>query len=98
MFLAYEDEYHPQVKKDVKKLDKQVVENVLNDHLPVILENPNAVGEMLTGDLSGIRSYHFNLNSTQYRIAYMIKEQVVTVLFLSIAKRENFYTLLKKRV
>lgn len=95
-FLVYKDQYVSQVKKDIKKLDKQVAVKALTVCIPAILENPLS-GGLLSGDLAGVRSYHFNYNSVQYRIAYIVKEQIVTILFLAIAKRENFYDLLKNR-
>lgn len=95
--MAYAKEYHPQVKKDIKRLDKQVVDKIHDVCIPEIVNNPQS-GSPLTGNLSGVRSYHFGCNGVQYRIAYLVNDQIVTILFLAISKRENFYELLKNRM
>lgn len=64
-FLVYKEKYHPQVRKDIKKLDKPLIKELLNKHLQIILENPITVCDQLTGDLSGIYSYHFKFNRIQ---------------------------------
>lgn len=46
------DEYHPQVKKDLKKLDRTVLAEVKEVHIPRILADPHC-GEELAGDLAG---------------------------------------------
>ena len=93
----YNDEYHPQVKHDVKKLSGQLREQIKLEHIPTILEHPEE-GEMLVGDLKGIWSYHFSFNSQQYRLAYMIDQTSNTVIILMIGKRGEFYQLLKRRI
>jgi addiction module RelE/StbE family toxin len=92
----YKDEYHPQVKKDLKHLNPTLREVIKTQHIPEILANPTQ-SELLVGDLSGIRSYHFTFAQQQYRIAYVIEESSQTLFILMIAKRGEFYTLLKKR-
>ncbi len=91
----YNDKYHPQVKKDLKKLDHHIRKEIQNKHIPVIISDPT-LGETLTGDLSGIRSYHFNIAKQQFRISYAIYNS--TVFILMIGKRENFYLTLKRRI
>ncbi len=93
----YKDEYHPQVRKDLKKLDHALREAVKEHYIQEIISN-HEKGELLIGDLSGIRSYHFIFNKQQYRIAYMVDEQIKTIFILMIAKRGEFYTILKRRV
>ncbi len=93
----YKDEYHPRVKKDLKKLDARVREEIKIIHIPAVLSNPDS-GEMLTGDLQEIRSYHFKTLNQQYRIAYIVSEDEKTVYFLKAGIRENFYTALKRRI
>ena len=70
-FLVFNEKYHPQVKKDIKKLNKSLIQEILNKHLQIILKNPSTVSDQLIGDLTGIYSYHFKFNRIQYRIAYM---------------------------
>ncbi len=97
-FLVYKEKYHPQVRKDIKKLDKPLIKEILNKHLQIILENPITVCDQLVGDLSGIYSYHFKFNRIQYRIAYIINEVEQQIYILSISKRESFYQVLKRRI
>ena len=94
----YKEKYHPQVRKDIKKLDKPLIKEILNKHLQIILENPITVCDQLVGDLSGIYSYHFKFNRIQYRIAYIINEVEQKIYILSISKRESFYQVLKRRI
>lgn len=96
-FLMYKEKYHPQVKKDIKKLDPQVRTKIKDLSIPKILENPQ-IGVNLVGDLTGVRSYHVIHGRQQYRIAYIVDDYDEVVYFIMVAKRGDFYTLLKKRV
>jgi len=93
----YKDEYHPQVKKDIKKIDTPLRKKIKNEFIPEILENPE-IGVSLTGNLSGVQSYHFTYSRQQYRIAYIVDNDDKIVFIQMVAKREDFYTLLKKRI
>jgi mRNA-degrading endonuclease RelE of RelBE toxin-antitoxin system len=66
--MAFVDAYHPKFKSDLKKIDKSAAKEIKEKHLDIILNNPMG-NELLKGKLSHIRSYHFQKNSTQYRIA-----------------------------
>ena len=93
----YEVKYHPKVKKDLKKIDPWIREKIRSEHIPKILSNPGA-GERLSGDLDGTCSYHFKIAGQQFRIAYIADEQTKTVFVQMIAKRGDFYVLLKRRI
>ncbi len=93
----YRDQYHPKVKKDLKKLDKRLRQDIKTRHILAILEQPEH-GEELVGDLSGLRAYHFNYQKQAYRIAYVMDETEGMVFVMMIGKRENFYTVLKRRI
>jgi addiction module RelE/StbE family toxin len=95
--MMYKDEYHPQIKKDLKKLSPSLRETVRTEHIPAILSNPEK-GEPLVGDLYGILSYHLTVIGQEYRIAYFVEEDTKTVFVLMIGKRGEFYKLLKKRI
>ena len=95
--LMYKDEYHPQVKKDLKALDKPVIKDIKEKHILKIIENPFK-SETLSGDFSGISSYHFKKNKVAYRISYIVNEDEKIVYILMIGKRESFYKLLKRRL
>ncbi len=93
----YKDIYHPKVKKDLKKIDPPIREQIKNEHIPAILLEPE-IGDALVGDLQGVRSYHFKTSGQQFRIAYIIDEGEKIIFVQMIAKRGAFYTLLRKRV
>jgi mRNA-degrading endonuclease RelE of RelBE toxin-antitoxin system len=93
----YEVRYHPKIKKDLKKLDPPIREKIRNEHIPKILSVPGT-GETLSGDLSGTLSYHFKIAGQQFRIAYIVNEQTKIVFVQMIAKRGDFYVLLKRRI
>ncbi|MCP4112095.1 MAG: hypothetical protein GY749_42305 [Desulfobacteraceae bacterium] len=38
----YKDEYHPRVKKDLKKLDARLREEIKIIHIPAVLSNPDS--------------------------------------------------------
>ncbi len=90
------DSFHPKFKSDLKKIDKSVAKEVKEKHLDVILKNPFTY-EKLKGKLSHFYSYHFQVHSTQYRIAYKILENEEIVFYYMIASRENFYKKLTQR-
>jgi addiction module RelE/StbE family toxin len=93
----YRDQYHPKVKKDLKKLDKRLRHEIETRHIPAILEQPEQ-GDQLVADLSGLRAYHFTALKQAYRIAYLVDDEAQIVFVLMIGKRENFYTILKRRL
>ncbi len=93
----YRDEYHPRVKKDLKKLNPRIREEIKTTHIPNILSEPG-VGQTLVGDLAGIYSYHFKISNQQFRIAYVVSDEEKIVYILMIGVRESFYDLLKRRM
>lgn len=93
----FKDQYHPAVKKDLKKLDSAVRKDIKAEWIPKLLKEPY-YGEELAGPLSGIRSFHVKIRSTDYRVAYIIKENEEIIEVLMIAKRENFYQVLRRRL
>ena len=97
MMFRFRDEYHPQVKKDLKKIDKSGQLEIKDFHIPNILNDPY-IGDELTGDLAGIRSYHLKKDRVQYRISYIIDETQEIVNILMIGKRESFYDILRRRL
>ena len=93
----FRERYHPSVKKDLRKIDRGVREKIKNVWIPKLLSDPHK-GKELTGPLSGIRSFHFKVEKTQYRIAYVLEENDFIINVLMIAKRESFYQILSKRI
>lgn len=95
--MAFVDAFHPKFKSDLKKIDKSVAKEIKEKHLNTILNNPANVSP-LKGKLSHIRSYHFQKNGAQYRIAYEIFENEKIVFHYIVSSRENFYKKLESRV
>ncbi len=93
----FKERYHPAVKKDLRKIDRDAREKIKDVWLPKLLSEPHE-GKELTGPLSGIRSYHFKAGKVQYRIAYVLEENDFIINVLMIAKRESFYQILSKRI
>ena len=89
--------FHPQVKRDIKRLPAPLVTELRETHLQKIREIPEA-GAPLKAALKGILSYHFGYRQTQYRIAYVYQSADNTVTVLMIRERENFYDVLKRRM
>ncbi len=95
--MTYKDAYHPQVKKDLKRLSPVFRESLKNRHIPAILVEPQK-GQPLSGDLTGIFSWHVRSGGQEYRIAYVISEAIQTVFVLMVGKRGEFYKMLKKKI
>ena len=49
----FKDEYHPKIKKDLKLIDKRVINEIKNEHIDKILIDPYQCHE-LKGELSVI--------------------------------------------
>jgi len=95
--MSFRDEYHPQFRKDLKKLDKKLIIDVFDVHIDSILKDPCA-GEPLHGKLDDVLSYHFKKLSVEYRLAYFVDKKNKIVYFVMIGPRENFYDVLKRRL
>lgn len=59
----YEAEYHPKIRKDLKKIDPPIREKIRTEHIPKILSDPGA-GENLVGDLRGNLGLSFQNSET----------------------------------
>ena len=95
--MTFKDQYHPAVKKDLKKLDPMAQKEIRTEWIPMILAEPYK-GDELSGPLHGIRSFHFKIRSTDYRVAYIVSDEEETVKVLMIGKRETFYKTLRRRL
>jgi mRNA-degrading endonuclease RelE of RelBE toxin-antitoxin system len=83
------------VKKDLKKLEKPVIKEVL--HLfDEIAENP-FIGSHLKAELSSLYKLEFRKQGISYRLAYEIFQQEIQVQVIHVGTRENFYDELKRR-
>ena len=79
-------------RKAAKKLNRNQKQD-LDRAVQAIVNNP-AIGEMKTGDLSGVSVYKFKMNKQLVLLAYQFQEQTVTL--LALGSHENFYRDLKK--
>ncbi len=87
--MAFADAFHPKFKSDLKKIDKSASKDIKEKHLDIILNNPMG-NEPLKGKLAHIRSYHFQKNSTHYRIAYEVLEDKEIVFHYMLRQEKTF--------
>jgi len=83
----------------VKKAHKPL-KLAIEDAVDVVCTTPD-IGEMKTGDLSGIRVYKFRFNRQEYLVAYRppVHESAVELLIIDlyhVGTHENFYDVLKR--
>jgi mRNA-degrading endonuclease RelE of RelBE toxin-antitoxin system len=79
--------------KRVKRFRKQE-KQVLDHQVRAILNNPK-IGQEKRGALRGVFVHKFKINTTQYLLAYRIKENEILELIM-IGPHENYYRDLKK--
>ena len=73
--------------KKLKMLYQKAIDRIREDH---------TVGELKTGDLSGVYGYDIYYNKVNYELAYMVEylEDKIIVVVMA-GTRENFYNQLK---
>ena len=76
--------------KRFRKQEKQV----LDQQVRTILHNPK-FGQEKRGELRGVFVYKFKMHTTQYLLAYRIKENEILELIM-IGSHENYYRDLEK--
>ena len=75
-------------KRRVKKMhsqEKMELDKVIKD----IIATPS-LGQMKTGDLSGIQVYKYQFKAQQYLVAYEYKEDELVLTFIEHGTHENF--------
>lgn len=88
--------YSPAIEKYFKKLKDKQLKLKYKMAIDLITENYK-VGDLKTGDLSGIYSYDIKYNKTNYELAYTVEiVEDGIIIFLLAGTRENFYDALKK--
>lgn len=86
----------PAAERFFKKVKEKGLKDKFREALNNILSDPY-VGELKTGDLSGIYGYDVYYNKTNYEIAYRIYEdEGELVVVIMAGTRENFYEVLKR--
>jgi mRNA interferase RelE/StbE len=86
----------PPAAKFLKKLKDKKLKRLYQEAIDRILADPT-IGEVKTGDLSGIFGYDIYYNKTNYELAYLVEYQDGQVVVVIMAgTRENFYEELKR--
>ena len=85
------------IRKDFKKLSKDVTKKIINNHFPKLLINPYS-GILLSGKFNNYRKYSFTCNGVSYRIIYQISKIKKVILIIAIGSREKFYERLFNRL
>jgi mRNA interferase RelE/StbE len=89
----------PQAEKYFKKLNDKQLKRKFQDALIKIRMEPE-VGEIKTGDLSGILGYDIYHQGTNYEIAYRIatNDNGDVVVVIMAGTRENFWDTVKRYI
>ena len=86
----------PPAAKFIKKLKDKKLKMLYQEAVDKIKED-HTVGEVKTGDLSGVFGYDIYYNKTNYELAYTVEYQEDKVIVVIMAgTRENFYDQLKQ--
>ncbi|MBI4359745.1 MAG: type II toxin-antitoxin system RelE/ParE family toxin [Candidatus Jacksonbacteria bacterium] len=93
----YQIIYANQLKKDFKRVDKQILLIFKTKYLPVIANDPYGVGDRLAGSLHIFWVYKFHYQGIQFRVAYQIIQEKLLIVLIQFGPRENFYKELKRR-
>ncbi|MBT9160780.1 MAG: type II toxin-antitoxin system RelE family toxin [Dehalococcoidia bacterium] len=84
------------VKRDIRKLDKQLQRIIKEKYFADIEKDPFKAAP-LSHEFKGLWSYHFKYKGTQYRIVYEIYPEEI-ILVIMIGPREGFYQALRRRI
>jgi mRNA interferase RelE/StbE len=87
--LAWKISFEPSAKRDLKKLDHQT-RILIQEYLDTRIDgcdNPRAFGKPLSSNKSGLWRYRMD----KYRIICDIRDSVLIVLIIQIAKRDRVY-------
>jgi mRNA interferase RelE/StbE len=87
--LAWQIEYADSVEKDLRRIDTTAQKRIKKflDSRIAHLSNPRSIGEALKGPLGEFWKYRVG----DYRIICDIKDNVVTILVLTIGDRKQVY-------
>lgn len=92
----YEIKFLPPAARFIKKIKDKKLKELYKNAIDKIRED-YTVGELKTGDLSGIYSVDIFYNKTNYELAYTVEyaENEIVVVIMA-GTRENFYEELKR--
>lgn len=92
----YEIRFLPPAAKYLKKIKDKKLKELYKNAIDKIRED-YTVGELKTGDLSGIYSMDIYYNKTNYELAYTVEYKASEIVVVIMAgTRENFYEELKR--
>lgn len=92
--MSYKLKFIKSALKEWRKLDS-VVKDQFKKQLKKRLENPH----METSRLRGYKNlYKIKLRSLGYRLAYVVKESEITIIVISVGRRDRIYEELKDRL
>lgn len=92
--MSYQFRIKTPAKKYIKKIRNKQLKKMYEEAFAAVLQDPYISGDMKRGDLAGIFVYSFSHQKTEYRLAYIIEENMVV--FLLAGTHENFYQELKR--
>lgn len=95
--MTYSVFYTSASKKDLKKLSAEVIEIIIKNHLPILLDKPYN-NERLSNPFKNCWKYAFPYKGTDYRIIYQIFKKELKILIILIGPRENLYKKLGRRI
>lgn len=84
--MTYNLEFDERALKEWRKLD-ETVRIQFKKKLAKLLENPHIPANHLHGDLE--HCYKIKLRTLGYRLVYYVEDETITILVLSIGKRER---------
>lgn len=88
--------YSPAIEKYFRKLKDKKLKEKYKNAIDLITKDYR-IGNLKTGDLSGIYSYDIFYNRTNYELAYSVRvENDEIIIFILAGTRENFYEELKR--
>lgn len=89
MNSGYKVIYSSEVRRQFKKMDKQLVQRILTwvEHRLVGCQNPRLWGAALSGELSEFWKYRIG----DFRLICKIKDNELTVYIVELGHRKNIY-------
>jgi len=88
--MAWKIEFLPETEKDLRQLDRQVVQRILRFLTVRIrhIDDPRTIGEPLKGPQLG-KFWKYRVGN--YRIICQIKEAEITILLVRVGHRKKIY-------
>ncbi|WP_045409386.1 type II toxin-antitoxin system RelE family toxin [Vibrio jasicida] len=86
--MTYDIEFTKSALKQFDKLGGSVKQELVKQ-LKKVTENPHQPSKKLHGDLKG--RYKIKLKSSRYRAVYSVKDDVLIVTVITIARRDEIY-------